>query len=75
MSTYVDLELEARGRLQPAGQKDWPLVALALASGDQVWSNDVDLFGTGIAVWNTYNIRRMMQRDSSLPAWKGRDDG
>lgn len=55
---YDDGEAEARARLRPAGQKDWPLIALALASGDAVWSNDDDLFGTGIVVWNTHNIKR-----------------
>jgi len=58
---YDGFEAEARARLRPAGQKDWPLVALALASGDAVWSNDVDLFGTGIVVWNTHNIVRARQ--------------
>lgn len=55
---YGHHEVEARARLQPGGQKDWPLVALALASGEAIWSNDVDLFGTGIVVWNTHNIGR-----------------
>jgi len=58
---YAGYEDEARARLSSAGQKDWPLVALALASGDAVWSNDVDLFGTGIIVWNTHNIARARQ--------------
>jgi len=56
--TYLAFEEEARGRLGSGGQRDWPLVALALASGDAIWTNDVDLFGIGIAVWNTHNIRR-----------------
>ena len=47
---YEGYEIEARTRLGRGGQKDWPLLALALASGDEVWSNDVDLFGTGIVV-------------------------
>jgi len=57
-SWYAGLEDDARARLWPAGQKDWPLVALALASGDAVWTNDTDLFGTGIVTWNTHNIGR-----------------
>ena len=57
--TYAGYEREARARFEAINDKDWPLVALALATGDDVWSNDVDLFGTGIAVWNTHNIRRM----------------
>lgn len=63
---YGGHEAEARGRLQPGDQKDWPLIALALASGEEVWSNDVDLFGTGITVWNTHNIIRMVRRLSPV---------
>ncbi|PAX08732.1 PIN domain-containing protein [Sphingomonas lenta] len=63
---YSVFEGAARERLQPAGQKDWPLLALALATNDDVWSNDVDLFGTGIPVWNTHNIRRTVLRSAQL---------
>lgn len=55
---YVAFEADARARLRSEPRKDWSLIALALASGEEVWSNDVDLFGTGIVVWNTYNIER-----------------
>ncbi|WP_174287026.1 PIN domain-containing protein [Sphingomonas bacterium] len=61
---YVGLEDEARGRLQRGGEKDWPLVALALASGDAIWSNDRDLFGVGVVVWNSFNIRRASAADA-----------
>lgn len=63
---YIGFEQEACDRLGEAGRKDWPLVALALASGEPVWSNDVDLFGTGIVVWTTHNIGRA--RDTASAA-------
>lgn len=59
---YRRSETDARARLTAAGQKDWPLVALAVVLQDAVWSNDVDLFGTGIAVWNTHNVGRAWRR-------------
>lgn len=65
---YHAYEGEARDRLHRGGQKDWPLVALALASGEDIWSNDVDLFGTGIAVWNTHNISRAKPRSAATGA-------
>jgi predicted nucleic acid-binding protein len=53
---YGSSEAAARMRLSPAGQKDWPLVALAITSRDDIWSHDTHLFGAGIAVWHTRNI-------------------
>lgn len=53
---YIGLEEDARVRLAAAGQKDWPVLALAMLLEDEVWSNDIDLFGTGVPVWTTRNI-------------------
>lgn len=68
---YEGYEAEARARLQHSGQKDWPLVALALASREAVWSNDVDLFGTGVVTWNTHNVRRARQETPDSPLEDG----
>jgi predicted nucleic acid-binding protein len=54
---YLAHEQRARDRLDEAGQKDWPVLATSLALGASIWSNDRDLFGTGVAVWSTLNIR------------------
>lgn len=56
---YKHLEHIARARLDKAlkAQKDWPLLALALATGDAIWTNDKDLFGTGVVTWKTINIQ------------------
>lgn len=56
VSDYLAQEDAARARLGEAGQPDWPLVAAALERDDEIWSNDRDLFGVGIAVWSTRNI-------------------
>lgn len=53
---YEHQEMAARARLTSAGQKDWPLLAAALALDAPVWSNDKHLWGTGVAVWVTRNI-------------------
>jgi predicted nucleic acid-binding protein len=53
---YALHEAAARARLGPRGQADWPVLAAALAFEDQIWSNDRDFFGVGVAVWSTANI-------------------
>jgi predicted nucleic acid-binding protein len=32
---------------------DWSAIALALASGSGIWTEDRDFFGVGLPVWNT----------------------
>jgi predicted nucleic acid-binding protein len=54
---YEHEESNARDRLTGDGQKDWPLLAAALALDAPIWSNDKHLWGTGVAVWLTRNIR------------------
>lgn len=58
IGVYGQFESVARVRLDqtPKAQKDWPLLALALATGDAIWTNDRDLFGTGVVTWTTRNI-------------------
>ena len=53
----VDEERAARERLGEAGQPDWPVLATALQMSAQIWSQDRDFFGVGVAVWSTRNIR------------------
>jgi predicted nucleic acid-binding protein len=54
---YEHYEVSARQRLSVRGQKDWPLLAASLALEAPIWSNDKHLWGTGVAVWRTRNIR------------------
>ena len=53
---YGPFEDEARRRLQGRDEKDWPVLASALALACAVWTEDRDFFGTGIAVWTTNRI-------------------
>jgi predicted nucleic acid-binding protein len=54
---YEDYEAVARAHLHGRGQRDWPVLAAALAIGGGIWSNDRDFFGVGVPVWSTRNIR------------------
>lgn len=50
--TYTRLERIARHRA-PRDPDDWPLVACAIALRAGIWTNDRDLFGTGVTTWVT----------------------
>jgi predicted nucleic acid-binding protein len=45
---FADL---ARARI--GDPQDWSAIALALASGASIWTEDRDFFGVGLPVWNT----------------------
>ncbi|WP_294215974.1 PIN domain-containing protein [uncultured Sphingomonas sp.] len=53
---YDYLRDAARARLRQGGKSDWPTLAAALAFGGQIWTEDVDFFGVGVAVWTTNNL-------------------
>jgi predicted nucleic acid-binding protein len=46
---------EARKRI-PRDPNDAPTVAVALAFGCGIWTNDYDFFGCGVATWTTETI-------------------
>lgn len=54
---FGDMEEQARARLQPRGQVDWPVLAAAMALGAGIWSHDRDFFGVGVPVWSNDNIK------------------
>ncbi len=49
----------ARQRLHVGGQSDWPVLAASLADKMDIWSQDTDFFGTGVAVWSTHNVQHI----------------
>ncbi len=53
---YGGFKQEALNRIRERDEKDWSIVALALAFGCPIWTEDRDFFGTGIATWRTKNI-------------------
>ncbi len=54
---YATCEQAARARLHARGQRDWLVLAAALAADGGVWSHDRDFFGVGVPVWATPNMR------------------
>jgi predicted nucleic acid-binding protein len=70
--TPIDRELdsvfegEARRRLRGRDEKDWPVVATALALACGVWTEDADFFGTGVAVWTTNRIEIFLEAQAKL---------
>lgn len=53
---YGEFEAEARERLRGRDESDWPVLAIAPGLDLNVWSEDQDFFGTGVAVWTTDRI-------------------
>ena len=53
---YGEFENEARERLRGRDEDDWPVLATALGFDCDIWSEDQDFFGTGVAVWTTSRI-------------------
>jgi predicted nucleic acid-binding protein len=61
---YSALEDEARAR-SLRDPTDWPIVASALALSADVWTNDNDFLGTGVATWTTETLHRWLERHPS----------
>lgn len=61
---YSALEDEARAR-SLRDPTDWPVVASALALSADIWTNDNDFLGTGVATWTTETLQRWLERHPS----------
>ena len=55
-SRYGDYERLARERVEVRDSDDWPVVAVALLLDLPIWTEDRDLFGSGVATWTTDRI-------------------
>ncbi|MDV3002579.1 MAG: hypothetical protein N5P05_004234 (plasmid) [Chroococcopsis gigantea SAG 12.99] len=53
---YGSFKQRALNRIGDRDEKDWAIVALAIALDSPIWTEDQDFFGTGIATWRTKNI-------------------
>jgi predicted nucleic acid-binding protein len=62
MSKLAEFEQAARQRIGRRDPSDWPVVALALATGYPIWTEDQDFFGCGIATWTTDRVAIYMQQ-------------
>ena len=52
---YLSFEPVARRRV-PRDPRDWPTVALALALGAGIWTEDGDFLGCGLPTWTTATL-------------------
>lgn len=60
LPTYRAHETVARSRIHYKNKRDWPILAAALAHDGDIWTDDRDFFGVGVATWTTRNIRRLV---------------
>jgi predicted nucleic acid-binding protein len=58
-AAYAPLEIEARWRIA-RDPHDWPTVALALAMGVGIWTEDRDFLGCGVATWSTNTLAQLL---------------
>lgn len=65
-SVYLSFEKEARVRI-PDDPDDWPTVALSLALGVGIWSEDWHFLGYGLATWWTDSLRAYLAHMDADP--------
>ena len=56
LSLYADYERLARERTEIRDPDDWPVVAVALLLDLPIWTEDQDLFGSGLPTWTTDRV-------------------
>jgi predicted nucleic acid-binding protein len=54
LAVYSEFEAQARRRIRD--DRDWPVLATALALDCPVWTEDQDFFGSGVATWTTNTV-------------------
>lgn len=59
---YKHLENKAKKRI-PRDPNDWECVAIALLLNIDIWTNDEDFLGCGIATWSTNTIRYYISKE------------
>jgi predicted nucleic acid-binding protein len=58
---YGDFEQLARERIEMRDPDDWPVVAVALLQDLPIWTEDQDLFGSGVATWTTDRVELFLR--------------
>ena len=64
-SIFQSFEAMARERLRGRDEDDWHILALALALGSPIWTEDTDFFGIGVTTWKTSNIHLYFEDDTA----------
>ncbi len=62
--TYRSFEHLARERIACRDEDDWPVLAVALALGCAIWTEDADFFGCGVATWTTDRVELYLAKNS-----------
>ena len=57
-----DYEGLARERIETPDPDDWPVVAVVLMLDLPIWTEDQDLFGSGIATWTTDRVELYLKQ-------------
>lgn len=57
---YKAHQKEAQERLAKRDPDDWPILAVALATGCPIWTEDADFFGCGVPTWTSDRIRMFL---------------
>jgi len=73
LEVYAAWENGAKQRLKNRDLDDWPVLAVALTFGCGVWTEDADLFGTGVPTWTTDRVEIFLRSLVSGGAAKSRD--
>jgi len=60
-SLYRDFEQLARERIEIRDPDDWPVVAVGLLLDLPIWTEDQDLFGSGVATWTTDRVELFLR--------------
>lgn len=63
---YSVFETEARQRLRDRDEDDWPVLAAALSLSCDIWTEDTDFFGTGVAVWTSDRVEIFLKEQSKF---------
>ena len=64
-SVYSHLEEDSRERVRLRDPDDWPVVALALLLDCPIWTEDRDLFGSGIPTWTSSTVEIYLEKKRS----------
>jgi len=59
---YAAAQDEARARCL-RDPTDWPVVATALIVDGEIWTNDKDFLGVGVATWTTETLQGWLDRN------------
>jgi predicted nucleic acid-binding protein len=64
-AVYSALQDEALARML-RDPTDWPVVACALALSADIWTNDNDFLGAGVATWTTETLQAWLDRQPTV---------